>query len=223
MDNHVDCLDEFLDNVKLQTFSINRRRRWQTYSTKAQNIYQNRFLEILTIIIRIVFPFDAIQVFEDLKRRENRSVPINRASDFDFSHVVESYSRADTWQQKRQVLSVIASKLPFKDVLTKIPEVTPHKYYSALNHAKTIGPALSIPDREVKRQRMDPDRLDAFLDFITLSHVVRDLPYGEKKMKMSDGTTHNMPNVVRCMGSADIIHQYKAYSQENNIVPLGIF
>ncbi|XP_062585989.1 uncharacterized protein LOC134247668 [Saccostrea cucullata] len=30
-----------------------------------------------------------------------------------------------------------------------------------------------------------------------------------------------MPNVVKCMGSADIIQQYKAYCQENNIMQLG--
>lgn len=30
-----------------------------------------------------------------------------------------------------------------------------------------------------------------------------------------------MPNVICCMGSSDVIQQYKAYCSENNISPLG--
>lgn len=68
---------------------------------------------------------------------------------------------------------------------------------------------------------MDPVKLDSFLDFITSPHVIRDLPYGERKIKLSDGTVYEMPNVIRCMGSSDVIQQYKAYCSENNISPLG--
>lgn len=64
-------------------------------------------------------------------------------------------------------------------------------------------------------------KLDSFLDFITSPHVIRDLPYGERKIKLSDGTVYEMPNVIRCMGSSDVIQQYKAYCSENNISPLG--
>lgn len=111
--------------------------------------------------------------------------------------------------------------MSFKDLLSLLPEVTSHRYYAALSHSKKIGPALPIPEKKLHRQKLDPERLDSFLDFITSSHVVRDLPFGEKKLKFSDGTVHNLPNVVRCMGSADIIQQYKAYCQENEILLLG--
>lgn len=68
---------------------------------------------------------------------------------------------------------------------------------------------------------MDPVKLDSFLDFITSPRVIRDLPYGERKIKLSDGTVYKIPNVIRCMGSSDVIQQYKAYCSENNISPLG--
>ncbi|CAC5356523.1 unnamed protein product [Mytilus coruscus] len=68
---------------------------------------------------------------------------------------------------------------------------------------------------------MDPMKLDSFLEFITSPHIIRDLPYGEKKLKLSDGTVQNVPNLIRCMGSSDIIQQYKVYCEENTIIPLG--
>ncbi|CAC5395730.1 THAP4 [Mytilus coruscus] len=70
-------------------------------------------------------------------------------------------------------------------------------------------------------EKMDPMKLDSFLKFITSSHIIIDLPYGEKKLELSDGTVQNVPNLIRCMGSSDIIQQYKVYCEENTIIPLG--
>ncbi|XP_052067818.1 uncharacterized protein LOC127707344 [Mytilus californianus] len=68
---------------------------------------------------------------------------------------------------------------------------------------------------------MDPMKFDSFLEFITSPHIIRDLPYGEKKLKLSDGTVQNVPNLIQCMGSSDIIQQYKVYCEKNTIIPLG--
>ena len=71
----------------------------------------------------------------------------------------------------------------------------------------------------VTRQKMDPIKLDKFLVFITSEHIVHDLPFGERKIRLSDGTV--MPNVVHSMGASDVIHQYKSFCAENEITPLG--
>lgn len=68
---------------------------------------------------------------------------------------------------------------------------------------------------------MDPVKLDNFLDFITSEHIVRDLPFGERKIKMSDGSVMELPNVVHSMGASDVINQYKSYCREHEITPLG--
>lgn len=110
--------------------------------------------------------------------------------------------------------------LSFKEAKSLLPNITESKYYAAKNHAKNVGPGLPVGTTST-RKRMDPVKLDSFLDFITSPHVIRDLPYGERKIKLSDGTVYEMPNVIRCMGSSDVIQQYKAYCSENNISPLG--
>ncbi|XP_076112384.1 uncharacterized protein LOC143080426 [Mytilus galloprovincialis] len=218
--SYLTSLNDFLSSVRLQEFSEKERKTWRSYTFKTRNTYKERFDEIMKLIIEILFPNDVDEVIDDIKCPKQLNEE-NRTSHTEYKDIVTSYRKAESWQQGRQVLSVLASRMSFKDLLSLLPEVTSHRYYAALSHSKKIGPALPIPEKKLHRQKLDPERLDAFLDFITSSHVVRDLPFGEKKLKFSDGTVHNLPNVVRCMGSADIIQQYKAYSQENEISLLG--
>lgn len=60
-----------------------------------------------------------------------------------------------------------------------------------------------------------------FLDFITSSHIIKDLPFGERKLRLSNGKVVETPNVIRCMAPAAIIQQFKQYCVENDEVPLG--
>ncbi|XP_071171006.1 uncharacterized protein [Mytilus edulis] len=59
------------------------------------------------------------------------------------------------------------------------------------------------------------------LDFITSSHIIKDLPFGERHLKLSSGEVMDAPNIIRCMGPATIIQQYQAYCEENEISLLG--
>ncbi|CAC5366838.1 unnamed protein product [Mytilus coruscus] len=110
--------------------------------------------------------------------------------------------------------------MSFKEINQKLPDVTYSKFFTAKNHAKLVGPGLPITP-SITRHKMDPIKLDNFLDFITSEHIVRDLPYGERKVRMSNGSVIEMPNVVHSMGASDVIHQYKLFCAENEISPLG--
>ncbi|XP_076089050.1 uncharacterized protein LOC143059440 [Mytilus galloprovincialis] len=165
--------------IRLQEFSEKERKTWQSYTFKTRNTYKERFDEIKKLIIGILFPNDVDEVIEDIKCPKQLNEE-NRTSHTEYKDIVTSYRKVEFWQQGRQVLSVLASRMSFKDLLSILPEVTSHRYYAALSHSKKIGPALPIPEKKLHRQKLDPERLDSFLDFITSSHVVRDLPFGEK-------------------------------------------
>jgi hypothetical protein len=49
---------------------------------------------------------------------------------------------------------------------------------------------------------MDPHKLNSFLDFITSSHIIKDLPFGERKSRLSNGKVVETPDVIRCMAPA---------------------
>ena len=64
-------------------------------------------------------------------------------------------------------------------------------------------------------------RLDYFLAFITSPHIVQDLPFGEKNLKLSSGEILAVPNVIRTIIPQHIVKQYKQYCAEIGFEPFS--
>ncbi|CAC5403616.1 unnamed protein product [Mytilus coruscus] len=126
------------------------------------------------------------------------------------------------YSKYRQILSVLSKTLSFQGMSQKIQGITEYRYYIAKKHSSVYGCALPSPNTEHHRQRMDPPKLDIFLDFITSSHIIKDLPFGDK-MRLSSGKITETHNVIKCMAPAAIIQQFKQYCAENEEIPLGEF
>ncbi|CAC5392141.1 unnamed protein product [Mytilus coruscus] len=115
--------------------------------------------------------------------------------------------KSESWQHRIQLLSMLSLFMTYQEVLQLIPDLTEFKYYTAKKHGEKFGYGLPVPPAETHRQKNGSNEIGQLLEFITSPHIIRDLPYGEKKLKLSDGTVQNVPNLVRCMGSSDIIQQ----------------
>jgi hypothetical protein len=59
------------------------------------------------------------------------------------------------------------------------------------------------------------------LDFITSSHLMQDLPFGEKSITLSSKGVIKVPNVVRLLIPESIVKQYQAYTKERGFTPLS--
>ena len=68
---------------------------------------------------------------------------------------------------------------------------------------------------------MDLSQLDHFLSFITSPHLVPDLPFGQKHLKLSSGELIEVPNVIRQMIPQRVVQQYKQYCMESNFKPFS--
>ena len=64
-------------------------------------------------------------------------------------------------------------------------------------------------------------QVDHFLDFMTSPHVIQDLPFGQRSIKLSTNEVVTVPNVVRMMIPESIVKQYFAYAEESNFKPLS--
>ena len=71
------------------------------------------------------------------------------------------------------------------------------------------------------REKVDSAKLDHFLDFITSSTIVQDLPFGRKTLTLSCGTKIDIPNVIRTLLPSRLIKQYNQYCSEENYAPLS--
>ncbi|CAC5370903.1 unnamed protein product [Mytilus coruscus] len=74
---------------------------------------------------------------------------------------------------------------------------------------------------QLKREKINANSLDHFIDFITSSHIMKDLPYGQRTLKLDSGEIINIPNVIRSLSSSSLISQYLQLCEEDNISPLG--
>jgi hypothetical protein len=62
--------------------------------------------------------------------------------------------------------------------------------------------------------KVSPDKLDHFLTFIKSPTIVRDLPFSEKRLKLSFGFEIKIPNVIRISIPEQIVKQYQSYCAE---------
>ncbi|CAC5407621.1 unnamed protein product [Mytilus coruscus] len=131
------------------------------------------------------------------------------------------FIQAESWQFQRQVLSIIVQQMSFEGAQKFIPGLTSWRFYEAKRHANIEGPGLPVNVTVEKREKINANSLDHFIDFITSSHIMKDLPYGQRTLKLDSGEIINIPNVIRSLSSSSLISQYLQLCEEDNISPLG--
>lgn len=139
------------------------------------------------------------------------------AEDMDSSFLeamVECYENCGHWSSRRQMLSIIADKVRFATVQRWLPDLSRYRYNIARHHRFLHGRGTEVPQQKQKRIKVSPDKLDHFLAFITSAHIIQDLPFGEKTLRLSSGSEIKKPNVIRTSIPEQIIKQYQGYCAE---------
>ena len=108
-----------------------------------------------------------------------------------------SYLNAQHWSNRRQILSLMADKLSLKEMREFIPTITSYHYNIARHHRLLHGRAAPLPNQEKRRTRIEPVKFEQFVSFITSPHVIQDVPFGEKLLKLSTGEIIKTPNDTR--------------------------
>ena len=83
------------------------------------------------------------------------------------------------------------------------------------------GRGSVVPIHSPTRIHVPPEKLDHFLSFITSAHIVQDLPFGEKSLKLSSSVQIKVPNVIRTMIPAKIVKQYESHCNESGFSPMS--
>lgn len=135
--------------------------------------------------------------------------------------LAECYMNASTWQTRRQILSIVADKLPFRTIKRWIPNLTRYRFTTAREHAIRYGRGVPQTPQVHTKMFVSQTQVDHFLDFITSPHIIQDLPFGEKSITLSTKEVISVPNVVRMLIPESIVRQYLAYSTECNFKPLS--
>ena len=97
------------------------------------------------------------------------------------------------------------------------------RYYAARNHSNSDGCGAPVVPQKISRKKINDGQLEHFIDFITSSNVIKDLPYGMKTMKLVSGEIIEVPNLIRCLAPSSIVEQYSQYCEDEGLTHLGIF
>ena len=218
-------LSEFLAACKLEPLG----KPWLSWSDSSERTRQRqtrRATEIVATVLKSVTPDNA----GELWRRLASSTAMNKALGVsELSHsehlyleaLAEAYQNATSWDTRRQVLSIMAGVGTFNDTSRYIPGLTRYRYSMANLHRSQFGRGAQVPQQPTTRIRVDLRQLDHFLGFITSPHLVQDLPFGQKHLKLSSGEVIQVPNVIRMMIPERVVQQYTQYCLKINFRPFS--
>jgi hypothetical protein len=126
----------------------------------------------------------------------------------------EAYNNAESTFTRRVILSIVAPQIEYKLLSSFIPGITPYRYTAARTHSVDCGTGALVKRSPRIIQRFYPAQIAHFIDFIISSHICIDMPFGEKTLKLSNGTELHVPNSIRSIIPTKIIQQYYLYCQQ---------
>lgn len=159
--------------------------------------------ESVVVALNVIAPGDAGHLWEALKASQSveKALGIAEESDVDKKYLealAETYNNASSWSTRRQILSIMADLTTLEGIQSFIPSVSEFKFTMARKCKIQYGRGVPLPLRKSPRMRVDTDQLDHFLTFI-VSHVIQDLPFGQRYLHLSSGKVLETPDVIRTM------------------------
>lgn len=195
-----------------------------TESTKLRQT--NRATEIVSAILKTVSPENAGILWQNLTSSSamNEALGVDKLSPSEQSYLqalAEAYHNASSWDTRRQVLCIMTGVASFNDICQYVSGLTKYRFTMAKLYQLQFGKGAQVPQQTTTRIRVDLSQLNRFLGFITSPHLVQDLPFGQKHLKLSSGDLIEVPNVIRLMIPQRVVQQYKQYCMETNFKPFS--
>ena len=124
------------------------------------------------------------------------------------SALAECYCAADSWETRRQILSIMADKLTLNQLRHWIPDLSQYRFTEARRHCLEGGRGAPVLTAPTPRMRVSTAQMD---------HS----PFGERTIMLSTKETIKVPNVIRMIIPERIVIQYMNYCQESGFTPLS--
>ena len=142
----------------------------------------------------------------------------------EFVPLMQAYSNATTKNVKTQILSLYAYQYPVK-TLQKIHEpyakLTEWQIKRARSHAGESGRGSLVETSPCHRIRLQPVKLDHFLDFVNRPYFYQDVAFGTREFRLENGEKITMPNVIRKVTRSTMIRQYLQFCKEKQFEALS--
>ena len=202
------------------------KKSWEQLSTRTKNVRISKAKDAVVASLEVISPENPASLWEALKTSQSVEkalcAPIQTSADKKYLEALaEAYHNANSWDTRRQVLSIMADLIPYSVIQQFIPGITEYRIKAARQHEIQYGRGVPLPVTKSPRIRVDESQLDHFLCFITCPHVVQDLPFGQRYLYLTNGNILETPNVIRSMIPQRITEQYRQFCSETNFTPFS--
>ncbi|CAH3104909.1 unnamed protein product [Pocillopora meandrina] len=109
----------------------------------------------------------------------------------------------------------------FKRIQNYIPGLTQYRFKVARQHSLQYGRGTLLPRPRSLRMQVEDKQLDHFLSCITSPHVIQDVPFGQRYLRLSSGKILETPSVIRTIIPNKLLKQYQAYCEETEFTPFS--
>ena len=205
----------------------NHRIPWERATLRTKQRYLQSGKNAVEAVLTTIAPKDAGHLWEALKESKELDAilganPVSHGVDKKYlKALAETYDNAASWDTRRQILSIMADLAPFEAIQRFLPGLSEYRFKAARLHRIKYGRGVPLPYHRSPRMRVKPIQLDHFLDFITSPHIVQDLPFGQRELKLSSGKVIETPNIIRSMIPERIAAQYHQFCRESNFEPFS--
>ena len=210
-------LNTFLASRDISPIRHTLSTSWDEASTRTQRYYTRKASQVVRACLEEIAPEQSGTLLNTLCDKSNFEL-----TGIDYSlmdSLRECYYNGSHWSIRRQILSIMADKLSYRELLKWIPDLTPYRFNVARHHILLHGRGAALSSTRNTRTYVSHEKVEHFLTFITSTHIIQDLPFGEKTLKLSSGEQLKIPNVVRSLIPEQIMRQYQGYCRDVEFDP----
>lgn len=193
---------------------------WDIASQKEKDMYVEKATEASKLICKVIAPNDSEKLFQSMAHHDRSLQDLSQSLHL----LMTAYAQAPTKTLKTQILSIYAYEHTIA-ILQKVHEpyakVSQRQIKRARAHARINGPGVSITKESRHRICLNMEKVDHFVDFVNRPYFHQDVAYGMRKLKLDNGETLEMPNIIRTVTRSTMISQYMQYCKEDNVNPLS--
>ena len=221
----IDHLNSFLRSRDVSPIRYTLKTPWNDASGRTRRLHERKAKQAVSAVLGEIAPNDPDLLWESImssKQNETGNHTCSSGLDKELMYTLANcYKNANEWDSRRQILSIMADKVSLATIQQWIPGMRSYRFKVARQHAAVHGSGKLVPTNAQTKSFIPEAKLAHFLDFITSSHVIQDLPFGAKTITLSTNEVIQVPNVVRNMIPERIVCQYQKYSAEHDFTPMS--
>ncbi|KAL9954343.1 hypothetical protein ACROYT_G041867 [Oculina patagonica] len=213
------ALNDALGNLTNGRFSPIRSTlyaSWDDISSTQQKYYMRKAREAVTASLSVISPGQEKELWNSIRSEsiiEREDGDSSKRKRFDTSTglidvLIKAHDQAGSWQ------SLFANDFSRAELQTLIPGLTKWRIDQARLHANEVGKGQIVPEKPIFRTRIDPVKVDHFINYISRPDLLQDVAFGTKTLKLDSGERIVIPAVIRTLIPSRIIHQYTSYCKE---------